>query len=231
MRYNFAIMKLLFVDDDAELREAVRANLEAESYTVDLAPDGKKGSYMARTNHYDLIILDYSMPEKNGEVVMHDIRSAGLPTPILFLSVIDDVVKKVAMFEGGADDYLGKPFAQAELSARVRAILRRPPSVKRDIISASGVVLDLTKQTAALDGEPLYLTRKEYNLLEYLIKNKNTVMSRSIIMEHVWNADSDPFSNTIEAHIANLRKKVHKNGKEIIRNMPGRGYMIVDEVE
>lgn len=223
-------MKILFVDDDAELREVVRDNLEAESYTVDVAPDGKKGSYMARTNHYDLVILDYSMPEKNGAVVAKEIRDGGFSMPILFLSVIDDTEKKVAVLEGGADDYLEKPFAYAELSARVRAILRRPPEIKHEIMTVGGIAIDPAKHSASLDGSPLYLTRKEFNLLYYLVRNKGLILSRSMIMEHVWNADSDPFSNTIEAHITNLRKKLHQGSREFIRNVPGRGYMIDDLV-
>jgi two-component system OmpR family response regulator len=225
-------MKILFVDDDADLREIMKENLEAESYTVDVAPDGKKGSYMARTNHYDLVILDYSMPEKNGAVVVQEIRGAGLVTPIMFLSVIDDIEKKVAVFQSGADDYMEKPFTYTELSARVKAILRRPPEIKQNIMTIGGITLDLSRHTTTLDGYPLYLTRKEFNLLRYLVSNKNLVLSRSMIMEHVWNAESDPFSNTIEAHITNLRKKLHggKNGEnhEYIRNVPGRGYMITD---
>jgi DNA-binding response OmpR family regulator len=221
-------MKILFVDDDANLRKIMKENLEAESYTVDVAPDGKKGSYMARTNHYDLVILDYSMPEKNGAVVIQEIRGAGLATPIMFLSVIDDVEKKVAVLQSGADDYMEKPFTYAELSARVRAILRRPPEIRQDIMAVGGITLDLNKHTAALDGLPLYLTRKEFNLLRYLVSNRDLVLSRSMIMEHVWNADSDPFSNTIEAHITNLRKKLHHGNREFIRNVPGRGYMITD---
>ena len=221
-------MKILFVDDDADLRAVIKDNLEAESYVVDVAPDGKKGSYMARTNHYDLVILDYSMPEKNGAVVVKEIRGAGLATPILFLSIIDDVEKKVAVLQSGADDYVEKPFAYAELSARVKAILRRPAEVKQDILILGGITLDLGKQLATLDGLPLYLTRKEFSLLQYLVSNRNMIMSRGMIMEHVWNADSDPFSNTIEAHITNLRKKLHKDGREYIRNVPGRGYMISD---
>ncbi|MDR3558120.1 MAG: response regulator transcription factor [Candidatus Pacebacteria bacterium] len=219
-------MKILFVDDDADLREVMRDNLEAESYTVDVAPDGKKGSFMARTNHYDLVILDYSMPEKNGEVVIKEIRGAGLATPIMFLSVIDDLDKKIAVFKSGADDYVQKPFTFAELSARVRAILRRPPEIKQDIITLGGITLDLSRNTAKLDGSPLHLTRKEFNLLRYLVSNAGLVLSRSMIMENVWNADSDPFSNTIEAHITNLRKKLHLNNRQYIRNVPGRGYMI-----
>lgn len=221
-------MKILFVDDDADLRDVMRDNLEAESYTVDVAPDGKKGSYMARTNHYDLVILDYSMPEKNGAVVIQEIRGAGLATPIMFLSVIDDVEKKVAVLQSGADDYMEKPFTYAELSARVRAILRRPPEIRQDIMTVGGITLDLNKHIATLDGLPLYLTRKEFNLLRYLVSNRDLVLSRSMIMEHVWNADSDPFSNTIEAHITNLRKKLHHGNREYIRNVPGRGYMITE---
>ena len=221
-------MKILFVDDDPLLRDVMKDNLEAESYTVDVAPDGKKGSYMARTNHYDLVILDYSMPEKNGAVVVQEIRGAGLATPIMLLSVIDDVEKKVAVLQNGADDYMEKPFTYAELSARVRAILRRPPEIKQDIMTVGGITLDLNKHTATLDGLSLYLTRKEFNLLRYLVSNKDLVLSRSMIMEHVWNADSDPFSNTIEAHITNLRKKLHRGNREFIRNVPGRGYMITE---
>jgi DNA-binding response OmpR family regulator len=221
-------MKILFVDDDALLREIMKENLEAESYTVDVAPDGKKGSYMARTNHYDLVILDYSMPEKNGAVVVQEIRGAGLATPIMLLSVIDDVEKKVAVLENGADDYVEKPFTYAELSARVRAILRRPAEIRQDIMTVGGITLDLNKHTATLDGIQLYLTRKEFNLLQYLVRNKGLILSRSMIMEHVWHADSDPFSNTIEAHITNLRKKLHQGNREYIRNVPGRGYMITD---
>ena len=221
-------MKILFVDDDADLREIMKENLEAESYTVDVAPDGKKGSYMARTNHYDLVILDYSMPEKNGAVVVQEIRGAGLATPIMLLSVIDDVEKKVAVLENGADDYVEKPFTYAELSARVRAILRRPAEIKQDIMTVGGITLDLNKNTATLDGIQLYLTRKEFNLLQYLVRNKGLILSRSMIMEHVWHADSDPFSNTIEAHITNLRKKLHQGNREYIRNVPGRGYMITE---
>ena len=221
-------MKILFVDDDADLREVMRDNLEAESYTVDLAPDGKKGSYMARTNQYDLVILDYSMPEKNGQVVVQEIRGAGLATPIILLSVIDEMDKKVTALKSGADDYVAKPFAYAELSARIKAVLRRPPKIKQDILTIGGISLDIESHAATLDGSMLYLTRKEFNLLQYLISNKDMVLSRSMILEHVWNADSDPFSNTIEAHITNLRRKLHKNGREYIRNVPGRGYTITD---
>jgi DNA-binding response OmpR family regulator len=221
-------MKILFVDDDADLRAIMKDNLEAEAYTVDVAPDGKKGSYMARTNHYDLVILDYSMPEKNGAVVVQEIRGAGLATPIMLLSVIDDVEKKVAVLESGADDYVGKPFAYAELSARIKAILRRPAEIKQEILSIGDITLDLSTHMVTQNGIALYLTHKEFNLLQYLVRNKNMVLSRSMIMEHVWNADSDPFSNTIEAHITNLRKKLHRGDREYIRNVPGRGYMITD---
>ncbi len=221
-------MKILFVDDDAELRDIMTDNLQSESYTVDTAPDGKKGSYMARTNRYDLVILDYSMPEKNGQVVVQEIRGAGLTMPIVLLSVIDDIEKKVAILESGADDYVEKPFAYTELSARIKAILRRPPQIKQEIMAVGDIVLDLGSNTVTLAGSPLYLTRKEFNLLQYLVSNKNTVLSRSMIMEHVWNADSDPFSNTIEAHITNLRKKIRRKNCDYIRNVPGRGYMITD---
>jgi len=221
-------MKILFVDDDENLRTSLKDSLESESYVVDVAPDGKRGSFMARTNHYDLVILDYSMPEKNGAVVVEEIRGAGLATPILLLSVVDDTDKKVSVLQTGADDYVEKPFIYAELSARIKALLRRPPSIKQAVIKIGDITLDLTSNITMRGGLPLYLTRKEFNLLRYLVSNKDIVVSRGMIMEHVWNADSDPFSNTIEAHITNLRKKIQRNGREYIRNVPGRGYMITD---
>lgn len=221
-------MKILIVEDDVEVSNFLKVSFEAESNTVDVAHNGADGSYLARTNEYDVIILDHSLPKKNGDVVCGEIRAIGKATPIIFLSVTEETRQKIDALEKGGDDYLTKPFSFEELRARIRAVLRRPNKIEGVLLSVADIILNTEKQTVTRAGQGIYLTRKEFNLLEYLLRNCGRVVSRGMIMEHVWNADSDPFSNTIESHILNLRKKlkVKRGSKDIIRNVPGRGYMV-----
>lgn len=220
-------MKILIIEDDTDVSEFIRVGFEAEGYIADKAYDGEEGSYMARTNKYDAIVLDHSLPIKNGLEVCDEIRGFGSTVPIIFLSVIGDVKRKITALEKGADDYMTKPFSFEELKARVKALIRRPRKIESPIIKIGELIVDTEKQLVFRNDIPIYLTKKEYNLLEYLIRNHGTVVSRGMIMEHVWDANSDPFSNTIEAHILNLRKKVNIGSqKDIIRNVPGRGYII-----
>ncbi|HEY4478531.1 MAG TPA: response regulator transcription factor [Candidatus Paceibacterota bacterium] len=220
-------MKILIIEDDIDVSEFIKVSFETEGFVADRAYDGEEGSYMARVNKYDTIILDHSLPIKNGLEVCDEIRGSGSTVPIIFLSVIGDVRRKITALEKGADDYMTKPFSFEELRARVRALIRRPRNMTDSIITVGEITIDTEKQTAERNGKPIYLTRKEYNLLEYLIRNNGMIVSRGMIMEHVWDADSDPLSNTIEAHILNLRKKVNADSKkDIIRNIPGRGYII-----
>lgn len=220
-------MKILMVEDDVDIGEFVKDSFQTEGFVVDSASDGKTGSYMARVNPYDLIILDNSLPEKSGLDVCTDIRSIGLSVPIMFLSVIDNTQAKIEALTRGADDYLTKPFHFDELRARVKALLRRPKSIQDPIVTVGELTINTEKRTVERNGESLYLTRKEFNLLEYLMKNRDIAVSRSMIMDHVWNAHGDPFSNTVEAHILNLRKKINAgNKRDLIKNIPGRGYII-----
>ncbi|MEK7095498.1 MAG: response regulator transcription factor [Patescibacteria group bacterium] len=220
-------MKILIIEDDPDIADLLNESLRFEGFVVDLAFDGHEGSFMARTNTYDLIIIDYSIPRKDGLIVCSEIRSLGLTMPIIFLSATGDTKTKISALERGADDYLTKPFAFDELKARIRAITRRPRKIESTVLSVGELTIDTEKQSAYRDGTPIYLTRKEYCLLEYLMRNPGIILSRSMIMEHVWNAGSDPFSNTVEAHILNLRRKVNLGNKqELIRNIPGRGYVI-----
>lgn len=220
-------MKILTVEDDTDIREFITLGFESEGFTVDHASDGKTGSYMARVNPYDLIILDNSLPQKSGLDVCSEIRGSGSSVPIIFLSVIDDTNVKIDGLGRGADDYLTKPFHFEELLARARALLRRPRKIENPIITIGELTLDTEKRVLTRAGVTLYLTRKEYSLLEYLMKNPGVAVSRSMIMEHVWKANSDPFSNTVEAHILNLRKKINVGDqRDVIKNVPGRGYMI-----
>ncbi len=221
-------MKILFVEDDKDIALLVHKGLTADGYTVETAEDGQEGGFLARSYDYDLIILDNSLPKKSGLTLCKEIRASGRSVPIIFLSINSETETKVAALESGADDYMTKPFSMSELRARIKAVMRRPKESRKDNnIKVGKLVLDTNKQTATLENKDVPLTRKEFSVLEYLVRNADTIMSRSSIMEHVWTADSDPFSNTVEAHIRNVRKKLSSvSKKEIIINMPGRGYII-----
>ncbi len=220
-------MRILIIDDNKDIRDLVKIGLEAESFVVDTSPDGERGSYIARTNDYDLVILDNVMPKKHGYEVCREIRDAGKKMPILMLSVQSEVRDKVSLLKYGADDYMTKPFSFEELVARVRALLRRPEEMKGEILSLGELKLNSRTQEVQNGHKNIYLTKKEFSLLEFLLRNKEQVVSRGLIMEHVWDLDADPFSNTIETHIFNLRKKIEKSKKErLIWNVPGRGYKL-----
>lgn len=218
-------MRLLIVEDDQSIREFLRTHLEAESFAVDVAEDGERGSYLARTNEYDLIILDLNLPVKDGLQVCSEIRASGKSMPILILSVRSQIPEKVALLEAGADDFLTKPFSFRELLARIRAMLRRPARIVSETISIGDLVIDATNHTVIRAGKEIYLTRKEFALLEYMARNRGRLLSRGMIMEHVWDKNADAFSNTIETHILNLRKKIDSEGdQKLIHTIPGRGY-------
>lgn len=220
-------MRILVVEDQFEISNFLKLSLEAECFSVDVASDGEQGSSLGRTNDYDAIILDNLMPKKSGLEVCQEIRKKGKTTPILVLSVKSDVSTKVQLLDAGADDYLSKPFSLEELLARVRALLRRPEQIKGDLLKVNDVVLDSKKQTVRVGDKEVYLTRKEFMLLEYLMRNQGTVLSRGMIMEHVWDMSADPFSNTIESHILSLRRKIDIGKREkLIQTVSGRGYKV-----
>ena len=221
-------MKILFVEDDKDTADLVREGLSSDSFTVEIAEDGQAGAFLARSYEYDAIILDHSLPKKNGLTLCKEIRAGGKSVPIIFLSVTGDTDTKVAALESGADDYMTKPFSISELRARLRAIARRPKDSKlQNILTVGDLTLDTNKMSATRGGLNITLTRKEFMVLEYLVRNSGTILSRSTIMEHVWTADSDPFSNTVESHIRNIRKKLNVGEKpDMIRNVAGRGYII-----
>lgn len=220
-------MRILIVEDESGISDPLKAGLEAEYFAVDVAPDGERGSFLARTNEYDLIILDNILPKKNGSLVCEEIRHAGSTTPIIMLSSLAEAEKKVELLNKGADDYLAKPFSFEELLARVRALLRRQPVLAEEILTVDDLVLDTSKHRVTREGKEIYLTRKEFMLLELLLRNKNIAVSRARILEHVWDASIDPFSNTIEAHILNLRRKIDTEGKKkLMHTLPGIGYKI-----
>lgn len=220
-------MKILLVEDDKVMAKLIRAGLDYNTHTVDIAADGAEGSFLARNYIYDAIVLDYSLPKKNGLVVCKEIRTAGKSTPILFLSATEDVATKVTALDNGADDYMTKPFSSEELYARLCAITRRPSDIKQSILKIDDLELNTVAHSVRRADINIHLTRKELNLLEYLMEHRGVVVSRTLLLEHVWTAENDPFSNTVETHMRNLIKKINIGGRpNLIANIHGRGYVI-----
>lgn len=220
-------MRILIIEDELEIQDFLKISLESECFVVDTASDGEMGSYMARSNDYDLIILDNMLPKKIGKQVCEEIRRDGKTTPIIMLSVKSETTTKVDLLNMGADDYLTKPFSFQELLARIRALLRRPKAIETTEIKLHDLVVDTKKYTVKRGQRVIYLTKKEFMLLEYMLRNQGVVLSRGMIMEHVWDMNADPFSNTVESHMVNLRKKIDMGKeKKLIHNIPGRGYKI-----
>jgi DNA-binding response OmpR family regulator len=223
-------MKILVIDDNPSIRDVLKLALEQKTFAVDIAEDGEKGSFLARTNDYDLIILDNVLPHKMGGHVCKEIRDYGKLTPILILSEKSEVLTKIELLDLGADDYMTKPFSFEELFARIRTILRRPDRIDIDKISAHNLVLDKVKQTLFKNEKEVLLTKKEYCLIELFMSRQNVILTRAQILEKVWDINRDPFSNTIETHILNLRKKIGDKNKKIIESIPSRGYRFKNNI-
>jgi DNA-binding response OmpR family regulator len=220
-------MKILVVEDEKEIRDFYKKSLEAECFTVETADDGEQGVKLALTKEFDLIILDNNMPKKSGLIVCEEIRKAGKDVPIIVVSVKTEATTKVDLLNAGADDYLTKPFSLDELLARMKALLRRPGKIENEILKIDDLVIDTKRHIVKRGETEIYLTRKEFALLNYFVRNQDAVLSRSMIMEHVWDMSVDPFSNTIESHILSLRKKIDLPGtNKLIQTVPSRGYRL-----
>ena len=220
-------MRILIIDDNTDIRQFLQEVFETACFIVDTAENGDDGSYMARIHDYDAIILDHMLPRKNGAEVLRDLRSAKKTTPVIILSIQGEIDDKVDLLNLGADDYMTKPFSCKELVSRVQAIMRRPKTVTPTLIRVGDLTLDTLTQRIQRGKKTIYLTRKEYALAEYLMRNRGFVVSRGMLLDHVWEDGVDPASNTVETHIRNLRRKIEEpNGKKLIHTIPGRGYQI-----
>lgn len=218
-------MRILLIEDDPDIAEFLKMNLETEFHVVDIAADGERGSFLAQTNEYDLVICDYLLPKLNGQLVVKEIRQSKRDLPIIMLTVKSELDTKLNMFNLGIDDYLTKPFLFEELLAHIKAIMRRPAQRENSLLRLDDLTVNSDKHLVRRGGKDIHLTRKEFALLEFLLRQRGRVINRTIIMEHVWDADADPFSNTIETHILNLRRKINLPGKrELIHTVSGRGY-------
>lgn len=220
-------MKLLVIEDDLDLRAFMKTALEAELYAVDTASEGEAGLCLATQSEYDLIILDLLLPDMNGLDICKQIRASGKTAPILVLSGNTDTVSKTNLLDAGADDYLTKPFVLTELHARIRALLRRPTPITPEQLTAGSIVLDVTRNELTRNGDLIQLSRKEFMLLRYLMQHAGIVLTRGMLLEHVWDMSIDIFSNTIESHIRSLRKKLGDENKQYIQTVSGRGYKFV----
>jgi two-component system OmpR family response regulator len=221
-------MKILLIEDAEEIAFFTRKGLEAELFTVDTAEDGEKGEYMARTNDYDALVVDYNLPGKNGVEVCKNLRKIGKKCPILMLTAEKDVERKLEAFSSGANDYLTKPFAIEELIARVRALLR--PNVENASYTEfiyKDISLDLKNHIVTRAQKPLNLRKKELALLEYFMRRPGTILTRSMLLEHVWDTNADPFTNTVEVHVQSLRRKLNFDSLEpLIETVRGIGYRL-----
>ena len=220
-------MKFLIVEDDLNAATVVKDSLVAFSHTVEISGDGSDALFLAKSYDYDAILLDNSLPGKDGLSVARELRSAGKATPILFMSVDGETDTKLQAFKNGADDYITKPFALEEMRARIEAVTRRTAVVNQSVLVIHDLSVDLNNHTVTRGGRVIHLTRKEFHMLEYFMRHIGKILSRAQLMEHVWTADGNPFSNTVEAHISNLRNKLNIGHKpNLIANVPGQGYVL-----
>ncbi len=222
-------MKLLIVEDEPKLAEALSRGLTYQGHAADIISDGEKAltRISLHRQDYDLIILDLMLPSMDGHEIVRRTREMQIAIPILILTARAEIEKKVDLLLSGADDYLVKPFAFAEFLARVQALLRRPTEAVPEIIAVAGIQLDTSRRKVTLDGEEIMLTLKEFGLLEYLMRHPNQVVNREELLSHLWDFDYDAFSNIVDVHVKNLRRKIDKgDGPSILETIRGIGYRI-----
>lgn len=220
-------MRILVVEDDARIASFIRRGLREEHYTVDIAADGEEGLFLAQSNDYDLIVLDLLLPKRPGLEVLRTLRAEHISVPVLVLTAKGRPEDKTAGLDMGADDYLGKPFSFDEFLARVRALLRRRGDLIPTVLRAGDLELDALRHRAARKGRLLTLTNREYALLEYFLRHVNQVVTRTMLAEHVWEHDFDPFSNVINVEVARLRQKIDNGfSPKLLQTIRGKGYML-----
>lgn len=223
-------MRILVVEDEKKVARFIQQGLEEEHYSVDVAYDGEKGLLMAQSENYDLLILDVMLPKKNGIDLIREYRAGTGTAPALMLTAKTATEDKVAGLDSGADDYLTKPFAFAELLARIRSLLRRGAKDKTTVLAIADLELDTVTHKAKRGGRTIELTAKEYALLEYFLRNKDRVLSRTIISEHIWDYNFDTGTNIIDVYVNHLRNKIDcASDKKLLHTIRGVGYVIKED--
>jgi DNA-binding response OmpR family regulator len=225
-------VRILLAEDDARVAGFIGKGLREQSYAVDTVGDGEQAVYLASVNEYDLVILDVMLPLKDGCAICRELREWGLRTPILMLTARDAVDDRVTGLDAGADDYLTKPFDFKELLARLRALSRRPTTVRPAVAQVADLTLDTVSHAVARGGRRVNLTAKEYALLEFLILNQGSVVGREQIGQHVWDEHFDPLSNVIDVYVKRLRAKVDNGySQRLIHTRRGEGYVLSEQTE
>ncbi len=222
-------MRILIVEDEQKIAQAIKKGLEQESFAVDAVYDGAQGLKYAEDDTYDVIILDVMMPKMDGIEMCKQLRQKNIHTPVLMLTAKGSLGDRVTGLNQGADDYLAKPFAFDELLARVRALLRRPPAVIGSILSVGDLSLDTVTHEVRRADKSISLSTKEYALLDYLMRNPNRILTKTQIIDHVWDFDADILPNTVEAYIRYLRVKIEQpfaKSEALIHTVRGFGYKI-----
>lgn len=223
-------MRILLVEDEVKLANAIKRALELQSYAVDAVYTGNEGLDLALSEEFDLLILDIMLPEVDGITIAKTVRQEKITTPILMLTAKGQVTDKVVGLDVGADDYMVKPFSFEELFARIRALTRRPQQIQDSILTIQNLVLNRTAFTVTCNNTLIHVSAKEFAMLEYLVQNRNTVLSKDQIVSHVWNYEANILPNTVEVHIKHLRDKLHEKCKTpLITTVRGRGYVIRDK--
>lgn len=225
-------MRILVVEDEKKVASFIKKGLEEQSYVVDTAFDGLEGERLASQKPYDAVILDVLLPKQDGIMTCQKIRFKGINSPVLMLTALGDTDDKVRGLDSGADDYLTKPFHFEELLARVRALLRRKSQDKSALLQAGKLVLDPVTRKVQRDGRQIRLTSREFALLEYFMRNKGQILSRSSLAQHVWNVSFDMESNVIDVYVKLLRQKIDKGfEKPMLQTIVGAGYVLKGEDE
>ena len=221
-------MRVLIVEDERRLAENVARSLrESAGYAVDLAFDGEEGLFMSGTNPYDLIILDLMLPKMDGQTVLHKIRLSGSGVPVLVLTARDEKESVVKLLNAGADDYIAKPFDLGELMARVKALIRRGKGQSAAVLKVGDLEISTADLTVRRKGNPVSLTAMEYRVLEYLAHRPGAVVSKTELLEHLYDFNWERFSNVIEVYISGLRRKLDDTGDvKLIHTLRGQGYML-----
>lgn len=220
-------MKVLVIEDDPTVGQFVKRGLEEQRWSVDLVANGEEGEALARSQPYDLVVLDLRLPGRPGQQVLRNLRARGFEKPVLVLTAQDAVDAKVEILRAGADDYVTKPFAFEELLARVEALARRPRAMVSPRITVADLVVDLDAREVTRDGQRVELTPKEFLVLEYLARHAGRVLSRTLITEYAWGYHFDPGTNIVDVVINHLRKKIDAgHAKKLIHTVRGVGYVL-----
>jgi two-component system copper resistance phosphate regulon response regulator CusR len=223
-------MRILVIEDDPRVASFIRRGLSADRFVVDIAADGQAGLGLALSRDYGLIVLDLMLPGLSGQNVLESVRKSNPDIPVLVLTARGAVRDKVELFGKGCDDYLTKPFAFAELQARVKALLRRGKTESREFLQVADLAVDFNRRLVTRSGKKIDLTLKEFALLEYLMRNAGQVLSRSMIIDHVWDQSFDSFTNVVDVYIRYLRNKIDQGFEpKLIHTVRGIGYVLSEE--